>query len=425
MKKYSCYLLMGLLCIGQFLLSSKVRAQTASKSVPRDTVATTKLLRANTDTSWTINVLQGPSSPGASLLGISPSVIQRPTDPAGFSASLLNATGNLTSLPSNYAVDFAPAWLFGGSKISYTDFQSNALGKNIWQTLDVSFATKSVKDSTTNQTNTTVAIGVKVSLLRGHINKKADSLVQKSYDMLSKLTKIQLQVQHKFDLANPAFKTMQFRADTARDTTLKKTLTARVGAIHDSLIAVANQLAKAELDTLKTNGQAINFARYGWKLDLAGGMSYLFPGQIYSNGSLSNAGAWLTGGYEAKDGNISLLGIARYLYNPKQAYADPGDLLKQGDLSTFDTGARLLFGTKDNKFTFGGEIVYRSILNNTMVKPSYHYSISTDYQVGKNQLISFNFGRDFDGTINKGGSLLAALNFIIGFGSSHSILPSK
>ena len=91
------------------------------------------------------------------------------------------------------------------------------------------------------------------------------------------------------------------------------------------------------------------------------------------------------------------------------------------ELSTFDTGMRLLFNSKNNKFTFGGELIYRSILNAAVTTSSYRYAINSDYEVGKNQIISFVFGRDFNGTINKSGNLLAALNFIIGFGNGKSI----
>ena len=63
------------------------------------------------------------------LLNISPSTIQRPSDPSAFMVSLLNAPNNLSAVPNAYAVDFAPAWLFYGSKIKYEDFNSDKLKK--------------------------------------------------------------------------------------------------------------------------------------------------------------------------------------------------------------------------------------------------------------------------------------------------------
>jgi hypothetical protein len=416
MKKQILFACNAIVMIAALVFPIAGLAQTA------DTSATNKALRANADTAWVINNLVAPSSPGADLIGISPSTIQRPTDPAAFAASLLNATNNLSAIPNSYAVDFAPAWLFAGQHISFTDFQSNDPGKNIWQSLDISVAYKNEKDSASN-TNTTVGIGFKVSLFRGKINSKALKLVDQTYAMVSKLLSLQITERENYTKTHPEYLAISKNMYKYSDS-VKKIMQARLQHIRDSLntvVATKSEFAKNALDSIKKVGESIDFTRYGWKLDLAGGMSYFFPKQVYSNGGLNNAGAWLTGGYEEEESHISFLGIARYLYNPKQAYADPNDILKQTDLSTYDMGMRLLAASKNNKFTLGGEIVYRSVLNTSLLKSSYHYSINADYQVGKNQIISFNFGRDFDGTINKGGTLLTALNYIIGFGSTKSI----
>jgi len=381
------------------------------------------LLKTAGDSTWVINSLVAPSSPGASLIGIATSSIQRPTDPSAFSTSLLNATNNLSAIPSSYAVDFAPAWLFAGRHISFTDFRSNTLGKNIWQSLDISVAYKNVKDSVSNNTNTTLGIGLKISLVRGWINSKALKQVDTSYNILSRLLRLKANALIDYEKAHPYFMDSVNHMSTY-PAAAQKIIQNRYLFVKDSLkkdLVAKNAFAKIALDSLKKVGESLDFTRYGWKLDLAGGMSYYFPAQVYANGSLNNAGAWLTGGYEDEKSRVSFLGIVRYLYNPKEAYADPGNTLNRTDLNTFDTGMRLLMVTSDSKFTFGGELIYRSILDNTPVKSSYRYSLSADYQVGKNQLISFVLGRDFDGTVTKSGNLLAALNFIIGFGNTKSI----
>src|ERR1700712_3083158 len=123
-------------------------AQTTTTTTTTTTVTTNPGNHLNpNDTLWKINILKAPSSPSADLIGISPDDIQRPTDPSAFTVSLLNATNNLTVIPSSYAVDFAPAWLFKGQRITYNDFNSNTLKNNLWQTFDISFAVKNVKDS--------------------------------------------------------------------------------------------------------------------------------------------------------------------------------------------------------------------------------------------------------------------------------------
>jgi hypothetical protein len=388
-----------------------------------DTAAINSGLKNNADTAWAINNLVAPSSPGASLIGISPASIQRPTDPSAFSVSLLNATNNLTTIPNSYAVDFAPAWLFAGQHISFSDFQSDNISKNIWQSLDISVAYKNVKDSLTNNTNTTMGIAFKVSFFRGKINSKALKLVNQSYSLISNLLALQITERENYIKTHPEYLQMNRNMHTYSDS-VKKIVQAKLQHIRDSLnsvVAEKSAMAKNTLDSVKKIGETIDFTRYGWKLDLAGGMSYYFPNQVYSNGTLNNAGFWLTGGYEDEDAHVSFLGIARYLYNAKEAYANPEDILSQNSLSTFDTGMRLLFNSKNNKFSFGGELIYRNILNASVTTSSYRYAINTDYEVGKNQIISFVFGRDFNGAINKSGNLLAALNFIIGFGNAKSI----
>ena len=45
------------------------------------------------------------------------------------------------------------------------------------------------------------------------------------------------------------------------------------------------------------------------------------------------------------------------------------------------------------------------------------YVFSANYKVGRNQNLSFTYGKNFDNTVSKGGNLIAALNFLIGFGS--------
>lgn len=397
-----------LLLSGLILAGITSFAQTATTT----TTTTTTTVTTNPgnhlspdDTLWRINILKAPSSPGADLIGISPSDIQRPTDPSAFTVSLLNATNNLTVIPSSYAIDFAPAWLFKGQRITYHDFNSNTFKSNVWQTFDVSFAVKNVKDSLkANQTNTTVGFGVKVSLLRGTINSKANAQVARVASYTSNLNK---------------FRSTAILAITARSG-FNSLAVARKKALIDSVNLAVNTQYTYILDSLTNVVGNIDFRRVGWKLDAAAGISYYFSAQVYNSGKINNAGAWLTGGYEDESG-VSLLAIARYLYNPLQAYADANNVLKQADLSAFDTGARLLYDTQTNKLTFGGEVVYRSILNSPVVKPSVRYTFTADYQIGKNQLISFVYGKDFDGTVNKGGNLLAALNFIIGFGNSRPV----
>jgi hypothetical protein len=366
------------------------------------TDTTRPVLEPNDTSMWKINLLRAPASPGASLLGISPNSIQRPSDPSALMVSLLNSTDNLSTIPNSYAIDFAPAWLFWGKNIKYNDFISGYNpGKSIPETFDISVAIRNSKDSLTNQTNTRVGFGFSVSIIRGDISDKTKKAINDVHNHASNYAL--LKDKYEQDVENqPNFFKLSIDAQSA-------------------LLAAADQKAhsddqaKAELDAISKAAKAIDFTRYGWMLDLAGGLAYNFVNQ--SKGTLYNSGLWLTGGYEFQQPGISLLGIVRYLDNP----ANTGVNLSADNYQTMDYGARFLYDAVDNKFTVGIEGIYRSVSGTTAVKSSWRYAFSADYQVGANQVLSFNIGRDFDGTINKSGNMIAALNFLIGFGNNRPV----
>ena len=54
--------------------------------------------------------LKTPNAPGFSLLDISPTSIERPTNPKQFAVGLLNHTDGGSLLPKNFAVEFCPYW---------------------------------------------------------------------------------------------------------------------------------------------------------------------------------------------------------------------------------------------------------------------------------------------------------------------------
>lgn len=53
------------------------------------------------------------------------------------------------------------------------------------------------------------------------------------------------------------------------------------------------------------------------------------------------------------------------------------------------------------------------------------YDVSLNYKVGKNQNISFTYGKNFDNVVTRSGNLIAAINFMMGFGSTRGINNEK
>ena len=192
---------------------------------------------------------------------------------------------------------------------------------------------------------------------------------------------------------------------------LQKILEARQKRIVDSL-----QQKQKELPRLKSLAENFKINRTGWYWDIAGGGSIEFINGSFTNSKIYNAGLWTTFGNTTEKG-VSILFIGRYLYNPKMEYQESNSINTIGNISTLDVGTRLAFANSDNKFLFSGEAIYRNTLSNRIIPATWKLALNIEYDINKNQKLTFVFGKAFDGTISKDGSLIAALNLLAGFGN--------
>jgi hypothetical protein len=83
----------------------------------------------------------------------------------------------------------------------------------------------------------------------------------------------------------------------------------------------------------------------------------------------------------------------------------------------FDIGTKLVI---DNlrKFSFSGELILRTYLKKVNNEESkVRYTLNVGYELMPNYLITFNIGKEFDKKAETGGTLIAALNLVLGFGS--------
>jgi hypothetical protein len=374
------------------------------------------------DTSVTVNSLRAPSSPAFVIMGLQPSNIENPTDPADFIVSLRNATDNFSTLPRNFAMEFAPGWVFCGRKITYKNFQSNNIGQNIWQGSTISFGVNTL-DLTDSTSITQSGFGFKMPIFRGNLDSNYKDYHKKMTMAMAMLKVLNnsigdeaikrkdndpvLQLLNK-QLLDPAITEAQITMIEVmmgnRNKQIDKEVTDEVGRQGTEII-----------DSLKLIAQSLEVRRWGFKLDLAGAMELDFLQQQFNNSKISKYGIWLTGGYEFEKMPIVLLGVARFLNNPDQQYIKDDSLVKKNNLEG-DLGARLVIDNIKH-FSISGEIVYRTSFNIPEIKPTWRYVLNIDYQFAFNKLLSFSFGRNFDGTQIKGGTLVAALNLVLGFGS--------
>lgn len=390
--------------------------------------------QSSPDSTITLDILVAPASPGASLLGVAPSEILKPVEPKAFAASIQNATNNLSSLPKSFAVDVAPAWFFGGKRIDYERFSNNKnIADNVWQSLVVSTAFKN--DTVQGVRTPQWAVGLKFSILRGHLGKKTKQLLDSSTHELGRLATFfqqQPTLLPELRVEVDSLKAQMGRIARLRGVTDPEflDLKERAELLADQLEG-ANRAALTDekLSRLKQIARTIKYTRYGLKLDAAAGWVYSFPGESFRAGSATKFGAWLTPGWEFEKTPLSLLGILRYLENPDNPLADAEGVLKGKRVNTLDYGARLIYGSAEQRVALSAEAIYRSIASQqdipNPVQPSWRVVVNAEYELNSDTRLTLTLGKNFDNTTFRQGNVIGFLNLIGAFGGETRTLKSK
>lgn len=120
---------------------------------------------------------QVPQSPAFTLLGVQPSLIDKPTSTTDFAASLINATSSFTVFPTSYALEFNPYHLLvKDSKEKYSPlfiYKNNAVDRT--ERINNSLANGSLlsigvvtEKFSADILRPKIAIGAKICLASGH-----------------------------------------------------------------------------------------------------------------------------------------------------------------------------------------------------------------------------------------------------------------
>ncbi|KFF21271.1 hypothetical protein IW22_09780 [Chryseobacterium sp. JM1] len=370
-----------------------------------------------------LDALRAQASPAANLLDIANSDIEKPTDLKSIMVSLREGTSNFSSLPTSFAIDLVPFKLNG----KYQDLRTNTnFLTTLKQTFVTSLAFKGIaEDEDLNiEEKSRLGFGIKFSLKRGDFSSettKALNEIHEVYEITQRriitdketdpeLAKLDEDKQSLLDKEKILFDAG--KTDTEEYRELKKN-------IDDIMIKIKDHDKKNFEEYQKIQGitkiaQNIKLERYGYFLDMSMGTVLDFRNNKFNNTQISKVGAWLTGGYNSEK-KFTLICMARYLYNPETPLANPE--LKKENLHTLDMGSRLIFKLLDERFLMSGECIYRSILNTSDFESSWKYVLNFEYEVAKNQRLTFSFGRNFEGEYEKKGNLIVALNLLVGLGN--------
>ena len=382
---------------------------------------------AQIDTSINIDVLRAPVSPASNLLGISPSEIEKPTDVKAVMMSLQNATNGFTSLPKSYALDIAP-FLLGGK---YQDLTTrNDFKYRFMQSFVTSVGINNIDSSAQSDAKIQLGIGIKFSIVRGEYNDATRNGIRLIHEALLEDNSLRLSSCNKEKTALNKKRAALLSLISKEDNVQRKEmLNKELGDLKDSITKIDELSSNIKMQDsaydyhtadslIRLQLSKIKFDRRGFFLDFSAGMVADFLNNRINNSAMSKTGAWLTGGWNNFDAaqHFSALGIVRYLYNPKEPFADTDIDVKK--LSTLDCGGRFIFNTYNKKLLLSAEGIYRSILNKANEQSSWRLIFNAEYEIGTNQRLTFSFGRNFDGETYNGGNLVAGLGFLFGLGKT-------
>jgi hypothetical protein len=379
--------------------------------------------QVTTDSTIKLDLLKAPTYPAFNILGISLNDIERPTDLNAFALSVQNATNNFTSIPNSYAINIAP-FLLGKRKYELRSFDANThtIPQSFVLSLGFTHVGPKGKENVDSLKTTKLGIGIKFSIVRPHWKQKTKQLYANAFrrqaDFMKEARKMR---DAAFEKESDSLEALMVKAELSRNAAelkrVQNVLAARE-AHYDTFLTVQRSAA---YEDLKRAATAFKPERQGFFLDFTSGFAMDFEGNKFNASRIYRGGAWLTGGYEHGDNGWSFLSIIRYLYNPETVFADSTGLIKSDNISTLDAGVKILLDGTIDHLTLNAEGIYRSVLNKNVIDPSWRLVINAEYDLGKNRKLTFAFGRDFDGTISKGGNLIAALNFITGLGGDRKL----
>lgn len=388
--------------------------------------------QVNVDTTIKLDLLKSPASPAFNILGIALSDVERPTDLTSFALSLQEATNNFTTIPQSYAFQIAP-FLMSKRKFSLNEFDNgnDAFKQSFLVSAGFTHLGPKGKEDIDSLKTTKIGLGLKFSIVRPRWSDETrtayTNLVSAQKELLAAFHVSENQSKKKDTLTDykKKFKKLHEKEEdfTPAEVNLSDSLEKEINRLEEEINEDANKSFTSSTAYEKTKKIASSFKteRRGFFLDFSGGFAFDFPENNFNKTKIYRGGIWLTGGNENGNKGFTSLFIFRYLYHPETVFADTAGLIKGDQVSTFDMGGKILVDLSKEKFTLNAEGIYRSIIGNTKVKPSWRLVLNVEYDLGINRKITFAFGRDFDGTISKGGNLIAALNLIGGFGSDRKI----
>lgn len=355
--------------------------------------------------------IRTPDSPAFTLLGVSPTQIERPTTPKAVTAVVGELANADLTVPRDFAVELSPYTLLSSGQPVNVYLQRPPFTQ-LWQNITVSGATAGSTRSTTDamgtvtqHTDTTLSVGARTS-----VTLTGGPVFQCSKDELDTLMSIS---KNTAVTATPEGQALMrdFLSKLAASPADRDRLTAQYA--QDTL-ALRTKLDARERDRLTSLClKEVASAHLGLVVDLAGAMGFQFADSSATQGRYSLGAGWVDLAYSWKHATLVLVGRAR-------------DDKTSGKHDVFsDVGGRAIVA--ENAYAGSVEAIWRHGLDrsSTSTAPdnSYRLAVALDIHVTDSTWLSLAFGRDF--ASGDASSLFSLANLKYGLGDPKVTASTK
>lgn len=321
-----------------------------------------------------ITDLELPNAPAFTILDQTPTNISSPTTTQALTLSLINASTSANGLPTNYALEFTPYWIFakqGRSMLDYIDSEEEMAFCKPYKNLSFSVATVK-KDTIQN-----LSIGIRTNLLTINRKDRKKDLAALKIDLES----FNYILDNKLNLEkNP------FQAGTEE---FKEYQKAELNGLTGD--AKYQQITEDIYD----KRDALSISKPVFTIDIATAYNHFFDSNEYKSGKFGRYGVWstLTGNFKFnknKNNYLSIYQYTRFLNNEMNFDIATNTYLKEKNL---DIGAKI--DLQFNDFTFGYEYIKRTNQQN-----NYRSVGNLKYKINNKVTLNGGFGKNFEKTDN-------------------------
>ena len=332
--------------------------------------------------------LKTPSSPAFTLLGVSPTEIQRPSTPKAVAMALGQfVSGTSLAVPKNFALEVTPFWLAHHPDLTLEDYQK-ADNLRWLYTMSLSVGTsqntRTVTDAmgtSTDHTDSDVAIGLRSTIYQSKFSTECIQAVQTYAEAITEAVDVPIDQQKKLE-AQYGKGTPDFYKQMA--------------LVQTDLLNAAIAKNKKELEAAPkciSDGTLVR----GTTFALAGAFDWLLTDSEFTTHATSwhRAGLWADLAQDWSE--LSIAGMARVAAE-KEAATN----------KAVDVGVQVIY--KGSNWAASIEGIGRYRLDAATDPTTYKADIAGEYELTDGTWLSLSFGKDFTFVPSEASSLFTLAN---------------